>query len=421
MVVRFFEDGFNYKKYMDEQLLKVENLEERSEIRKAIEEMMIPFYEHIEESYKQIEEKLFVAKNENQGRFQLITAIEERDRIDITDNGMFPMRMQDMDEQEILVEDLLNAVKQENEYKIYSVFIQADYQQIRKLELTKRTFRAVIKTSFGEYPASVCLRKNTEYIDMVKELYQEFQNNGIEWKTVCAPYLHKIFDVNMISAECPQNEKIKEIIVFFEEYEPYVKYHYVPLWNIRKISVTTSVYPNFCLDRIHYEHNIFGTKLKPENDYLVAGKRHIWNVSRRNGDLYIQCDEKESLEWTLKEFSYEERTRYYELPLMKNEKSVSRRYIRTIAEAKRYVEELDCGAYIELKDVNQNPHNQQDETYDCDAFMIDEIRKSEHAPKLYFEFESSNKESILTRDIMSYAVSKLQLIYPEYQCKGVLI
>lgn len=421
MAVQFFEDGFQYKKYIQEKLLKIDDPEKRSKVRSAVEDMLIPFYEHVEESYKQLEEKLFNADNEYQCKFQLITAIEARDRIDTTDKSMFPMRMQDMEEQEILVEDLLQAVKHEKEYKIYTVFVQADYAHIKELERIGRTFHAVIRTGYGEYPATIRLQRNHEYIDMVKDLYQEFQNNGIQWKTVCAPYLYKIFDVNIVSAECPQDERIEEIKVFFEEYEPYIKYHYVPLWNIRQFSAMTSAYPSFCLDRIHYEHCIFKNKLVPENDYMVAGKKHLWNITRRDGDLYIECDEKESCEWTLLEFCYESRTRYYELPVMKNEKSVSTRYIRTIAEAKRYVEELECGAYIRLKDVNQTPHQQEDETYDCDEFIIDEIRKSEHAPSLYFEFESCDKESILTRDMMSYAVSRMQLIYPEYHCKGILL
>ena len=421
MAIQFFEDGFQYKKYIEEQLLKIDNLEERSRVRAAVEDMLLPFYEHVEESYKQLEEKLFDARNEYHGSFQLFTAIEARDKIDITDKSMFPMRMQDMEDSNILVEDLLQSIKQGNEYKIYSVFVQADYAQIRELEHIRRTFRAVIRTEDGEYPATVRLQRNYEYINMIKELYQEFQNNGIQWKTVCAPYLHKIFDVHIVSAECPENERIEEINIFFEEYEPFIKYHYVPLWNIRQFSVKTSVYPSFCLDRIHYEHCIFGTRLVQENDYLVAGRMRLWNITRRDGDLYIECDEKESYEWTLREFCYEPRNRYYELPVMKNEKTESGRYICTIAEAKRYVEELDCGAYIELKDVNQKPHQQKDETYDCDAFIIDEIRKSEHAPDLYFEFTPCDKESILTRDMMSYAVSKMQLIYPEYHCKGILL
>ena len=188
MAVRFFEDGFDYKKYIDERLLDMKDIDERHQLRNIVADMLIPFYEHVEASYKQIEERMFTAQSEAQGSFQVITGIQACSKIDVTDTSMFPMRMQDMGGQEIRVEDLLNAVKQGKEYKIYSVFVQADYRQIRELEECRRSFRAVIKTEYGEYPGTIRLSRNHEYIDMIKELYQEFINNGIEWKTVCAPY-----------------------------------------------------------------------------------------------------------------------------------------------------------------------------------------------------------------------------------------
>lgn len=421
MAVHFFEDGFDYKRYIDERLLDVKDIDERSQIRNVVAEMLVPFYERIEEQYRQIEDRLFEKEVEQSGNYQIVTGIQARNRIDVTDKSMFPMRMQDLEDIEVQVEDLLSAVRQEQEYKIYSVFVQADYKVIRQLENSKRTFRALIRTQWGEYPATVKLSKNHEYLNQIRELYHEFINNGIEWKTVCAPYLHKIFDVNIVTAQCPEEERIEEISVMFEDVEPYIKYNYVPLWNIRSITVKTSSYPTFCLDKIHYEHCIYGTRLKPENDYIVEGKRHLWSVERKDGDLYIQCDEKVAIDWGIKEFCYETAMRNYDLPLLKNHMSAPIKPIRTVAEVKNYVTEMTNGKFIELQDVNQKNRNQEEETYDCDEFIIDEIRKSKKGQDLYFEFANIDKESILTRDIMSYVVSRLQMIYPEYHCKGVLL
>lgn len=421
MAMRFFEDGFDYKKYIDERLLKIDDLEKRSQLRNVVGDMLLPFYEHIEESYQNIEDRMFTARNENQGSFQIVTGIEERSKIDVTDTAMVPMRMEDMEEKKIPVEELLSALEQEKSYRICTVFVNADYSVIRDIEQADRKYRAEIITDYGEYPASVKLRRNREYMDIIKRLYQEFVNNGIEWNTVCAPYLHKIFDVEAVSAECSDEEQIQEIKVYFEEYEPYIRYHYVPLWNIRSVIARTSAYPSFCLDRIHYEHCIYGNKLRQTSDYMVAGSKRLWSIYRTGGDLYIQCDEEQSVNWELREFGHEPVARQYALPLMKNTGSIAKRQIRTVAEAKYYVERLGCGDYISLVDINQKPHTQKEETYDCDDFIIDEIRKSSQSPALYFEFAAVDKASILTRDIMSYAVSRLQLIYPEYNCKGILV
>ena len=418
---RFFNDGFDYKKYIQESLLNIENHDERSQVRDAVFDMLIPFYEHIEDSYRQIEQRLFESENEHERSFQIVTGIEAREKIDLTDTSMFPMCMEDMQKHEIPVEELLRHLNSKEEYMIYSVFVRADYSKIKELERNKRTFKAVIKTGYGEYPATVRLRKNTKYVMMLKELYTQFVNNGIEWKTVLAPYLNKIFDVIVVSAQCNENEKIEEIAVYFEEYEALVKYNYVPLWNIRTVEMKTSAYPSFCLDRIHYEHCIYGNKLNPHNDYLITNNIHLWNVCRRNNDIYIQCNESAVFNWKIREFCYGKNIKEYDLPLMKNGGMNQKKYIRTIAEAKRYAEDLNCSGYIKLKDINMNVHNLPDETYDCDVFVLDEIRKDGVAPALYFEFTAVDPDSFLTRDIMSYAVSRLQLIYPEYKCKGILV
>jgi len=421
MPANFFEDGFDYKKYIDDRLLEVQDIEERHLLRSVMAEMLIPFYENVEESFKQIENRLFRENCEYERTFQVITGIQERSKIDLSDTGMFPMRIEDLEAQELNISDLIEAMKQGLNYRICSVFLEADYAEIRKLEKSRKVFQAIIKTENGEYPSAVRLTKNCEYLEMIGALYQEFVNNGVEWKTLCTPYLHKIYDIQMISSECPEEENIEEIFVFFEDFEPCVKYNYVPMWNIRNIKLKTNSYPSFCLDRIHYEHCIAGSKLKGNYDYLVAGTRPLWSVSRRDEDLYIQCDEKLPTEWVLREFCYEFGMRYYELPLMKNMSSVSSRAVRTIAGAKKMVKDMECDEYIELIDINQNVHERDEETYECNGFMIDEIRNNTTGPTLYFEFRACDTDSILTRDIMSYVVSQLQLIYPEFQCKGILL
>lgn len=185
MSINFFEDGFDYKKYIDERMLEVQNIEERHQLRNIMAEMLIPFYEHVDASYKQIEDRMLLEKSEFERVFQVITGIQERSKIDVSDTGMFPMRIEDLEAQELNLTDLMEAMKQGRDYKICSVFLHADYKKIKEMEKSSRIFRAIIKTESGEYPASIRLTKNREYLDRVEELYQEFANNSIEWRTLC--------------------------------------------------------------------------------------------------------------------------------------------------------------------------------------------------------------------------------------------
>ena len=71
MAVRFFEDGFDYKKYIDERLLDVKDIDERQQLRKIVADMLVPFYERIEEQYRQIEDRMYEANNVLKGNYQI--------------------------------------------------------------------------------------------------------------------------------------------------------------------------------------------------------------------------------------------------------------------------------------------------------------------------------------------------------------
>lgn len=112
MSINFFEDGFDYKKYIDERMLEVQDIEERHQLRNIMAEMLIPFYEHVDASYKQIEDRMLHEKSEFERVFQVITGIQERSKIDVSDAGMFPMRIEDLEAQELNLTDLMEAMKQ---------------------------------------------------------------------------------------------------------------------------------------------------------------------------------------------------------------------------------------------------------------------------------------------------------------------
>ena len=44
----------------------------------------------------------------------------------------------------------------------------------------------------------------------------------------------------------------------------------IPLWNLERVEVSTSMYPSPCADHVHYEHRIFAHRLSPGCSYLVA-------------------------------------------------------------------------------------------------------------------------------------------------------
>ena len=55
------------------------------------------------------------------------------------------------------------------------------------------------------------------------------------------------------------------------------------------------------------------------------------------------------------------------------------------------------------------------------SFIIDEIRDHAYKKCLLLKFRGRGDHEFLFRDVMSFLVSEVQLLYPEYACEGVLL
>ena len=54
-------------------------------------------------------------------------------------------------------------------------------------------------------------------------------------------------------------------------------------------------------------------------------------------------------------------------------------------------------------------------------FILDEIREDEYEKRLVLLFRKKSALTFLLRDIMSFLVSEVQLMYGEYRCEGRLV
>lgn len=419
--MHFFEDGFDYHKYIEDRLLEVGDLNERKELKEVMRKTLLPFYEQVEEAYRLLEEKLLQKEAASHGACHVITGIEDKDRIDVTDSNMVPMLREDMEEKKVEIAELMESMDAGREHYVYTVYIGADYLKLKALDDAPRVFRGTVRTVYEEeFPARFCVRRCDKYIGELKKLYAEFINNGVSWHTVCAPYIYKMYDVFITETGCPNGEEIDRISVDFEEYASEVEYDRVPMWNISTLEIKTSSYPDFALDNIHYLHTIYESRLDVKKDYLVAGDIPLWDVSMLNGELRIQCDESAPVNWVLREFSYEKGMITSGYRQFYNTGGGMDRPIHTIAEAKRFVDSLGYDDCLQLTDIRLDSKASRDESYDMDAFLMEEIRHRRCGERLLFVFEPADAGNVLNRDIMSYLVSRLQMIYPEYLCRGIL-
>ena len=97
--------------------------------------------------------------------------------------------------------------------------------------------------------------------------------------------------------------------------------------------------------------------------------------------------------------------------------------IKTKTELARLINSFKASKYLRFTDVAlmEEVSDENEQTYEVNDFIIDEIREDNIKKSLILYFEPINKESYLNKDILSFLVSEVQFIYPEYKCEGRLI
>lgn len=410
-----------FDEYLQQQLLKIENLDDRRIMHKIFESVLVPLQEYCDEKYNTLAERL-IKEQENTGQFVVYTGLIERQKYDVTIENMLPMKKEDLLEKQIDLLQIQNSLEQEENAKLFAVYLHLETDKILKLTRSERLFKGFVITDQGEFPAQFFLRPKEDYLKMIRELHPFFIKNGVEWKTICAPYLYKFCDVYMDGHQKIEGTEIKEITIDFEEYKECVSYDMLPLWNLELVTQSTNGYPKACVDRVHYEHVLFKERLG-DGEYLVMNSDiEIRNRKRVDGDMLITCNCSENVNWKLMKFHpYENRKWNY--PLMGNsDEQPGLSTIRTKAAVELFVSGLGFSAQLQLVDM----YVQQEKLAEIPVYHVDEallferihpVVKDETRDRLCFVFEAL-QEDIYSQDILNYLVTRLQWRYPEYICVG---
>lgn len=426
-----FDENFNMKEYLAKRLLEIEDLPNRRIYKELVGKIFYDLHHDIESEYKDLEKRVFDEISMPIEGSELITSIVSKKMYDVTDQFLFPMRPEDLNPLQVDSELLLEAVQRQGAFYLYTVFLQADYLEACRFYQPDRIFGGCIRTEHSEFTARFSVRPNDRYRNKIAELYEIFQVNYLPWRSVCAPYIFKLFDVYIISIEnWDAKETIIEARVDFEEYNAQVQYDQIPLWNISIVSIKTSTCPEPCIDKINYEHRLFKQKFKPDAKYLVANREAgILNIRWLRGDLMITCPAPDPLQWDLYQFHIPV-NRLYPNPDMGNGiKSTFAAKVRgwfeprikTKQEIARLLSSFAAAEKLEFIKARLLPNPVEKETYCVDFFIADELRCGKWETALVLEFRPKDPENYLNRDLMSFLVGIVQHYFPEYECCGRLL
>ncbi len=425
---------FDMEQYIKKRILEIPQLEDRVLYKEIVGKLLLELYQYNKDSYNKLEERVLSESSSEQNNYAVYLTMTDQEHYDATDTFMYPMSEEDVHKKEISVEEINAAVQKQEPLPVYTVYLQSHASNIYRLFQEERTFSGVIQTDKKEYKATFTVRRNETYLDMVKDLYYIFAANNQPWTTVCEAYLTKMLDVYLCTAESiPDKEVIGDIKVDFEEYSHMVRRGMIPLWNLMKISEKTSTYPEPSIDKINYEHQIFAHRLNRNCGYLVMNTEvEITNIRRVNGDLLISCPVDKPCEWNLYQVNKKSGREHYPYPILGNlyKESFSgnitemyRRSIKTKGEMARLMEAFSYDNYVRFigMEIRETfPKEWEYSNYNMDGFIQDEIRIGSGRWALVLNFVPVEQDNYLNEDIMSFLVTQVQKMFPEYFCIGRL-
>lgn len=423
----FFKNGFDVSSYVNQRMLEIEDLKERAIYKELTEKILVDLFEYQTKSYQTLYENVTEELVSDKIPYGIDICLTKSDRFDASDPFLFPMDLEDPEEKQHSLESILNSEIGWNRQLYYN----DTYINTQKFQKENATLSGKIITDAGEFPAKFRLNSSKQYMERLKSLHKTFVANGKPWSTVCTAHLERLFQVTLIPEfELPVMGELQEVFVDVPEEDRAIHWDVFPLWNVSRVTHTTSSYPTPALDKINYEHLIFAHRLEKNYNYLAENSDvQVSSIYFKQGDLVICSQTKTPIQWELLEiappstgtYEYEIFTNRYDTQFTDILKYYHRSHIKTKQELKRFLKCFPYGEEMEFLEMSLvHETNEIFYNYDMDTFIIDEIRQSEYQKKMILTFESKRLDHQFDLDILSFLVSQVQGLFPEYACVGKL-
>ena len=426
-----FENEMDFEAYLSEQTLKIHSLKDRISYKEVTQKMLLALYQYFDREYQGLEQRVFDECQQDTNGYAIYVGISTRETYDVTDHFLYPIDPEDLKEVSYDATEIKASLQAGVPFPLYRIFLQLDYHTIQDIVEKDKPYYGKIKTDLGDYTAVFRLHHSKHYIKKIEQIYHTFLYNHLPWNTVCIAYLTKLFDVFIESAaDLPDNAKVETIQVDFDDYENAIIYDCVPLWNISEIKEKSSTYPDPCIDSINYQHCIFAQKLTPGCQYLVANNDvPLLEIKRsKEGDVLITCTKSVPWPWKLYQISPYQGTRHEPyIPLGNTTRetfgsdlaNIYRQSIKTKAEMRRIIKAYGYEDYVHFKDAQvKNKPSVCQQSYNMDYFLEDDFRTENERFYLELIFTVKQKD-YLTTDIISFLVTQIQRLFPEYICIGI--
>ncbi|WP_394522848.1 hypothetical protein [Lacrimispora sp. JR3] len=422
------------KAMIREEIQSISDLEERIVFKNLMEGVFLELYETNVKMYQMLEERVMNDLVYDINRYLIRTGLVERSYMDKSHHLMSPMCEEDMESPVYEVSDVRRKLKEEGKFRVATVFLQCDALEVREILKNQEGFTGIIKAG-KEYSVEIRLEPSKRYLEQMEHLYHLFMKNGIPWKTINAPYLFKMVDICITSL--PEEAEDKEAVTNFGgdfgEYNQFIHYDLIPIWNVWHLKLESVGFPVACSDHENYEHVISIRDYGTGHAYLVEEKAGIRSVRQSGEKLLVTGKIANAKKWDVYMIrsGSDHKIDRYTYPVMENlrKDGFAERFqgktgqmVKTKGELERFIRGFGLENYIEYQDCVLEEESQELlETYPMNFFMEDEIRDRKGKKRLLIYFKPKGKDRWLLRDLASFVTSEVQELYPEYECGGKLV
>ncbi|MBR1645959.1 MAG: hypothetical protein IJ685_04185 [Selenomonadaceae bacterium] len=427
-----FDSDFNIEKYVRDRIPELDNLANRDLFKRIVGSLTVDLYRHVKDEYDALERRVFDEAPKAIQLPDLITCVVSVDKYDLTDDQMFPIFAEDLEKPIVNSRDMIDALKNGESFFLYTCMFAVDYLTLKGLFQSSRRFKGIIEHEFGRTSAEFIVKPNDRYIKKAQELYEIAGLNYLPWRSLNLAYLFKLVDVYVVAVEeWDDQTEVREVTTDFEEFAEKILYKPLPLWNIREVTIKGNSYPQPVIDRKYFEHYLYKKQFRDGREYLLCrADTVVRNIRRQDGDFYIMCDEDLPADWQFYEFTSAPEAVNYENPLVGNERNenFSRNMIeyfgqriKTRTEMIRFLNSFKASEIVEFVDAKIFDEYKDAETYSMEDFIAHEYRTGDRERTLEISFRAKDENFYLNRDIMSFLVTEIQHLFPEYRCVGKLV
>ncbi|WP_317368389.1 hypothetical protein [uncultured Tyzzerella sp.] len=430
------EYDFNFEEYMEKRLKDIKDIEERKFTDKYVKDVFSKIIESTEKKYEMLEQSVYDEFKLLDEKYGINITLTKKDDFSYTNDTLFPMCKEDLEENIVTLDDALNN----NKY-IKTVFFEGSEKNMQ--EFKNKVVEGKLYIENETYNCKFKILRAKRYFEKISNLYELFNYNYILWTTVNMAFVDRLYDIYLEEIEEDINinlEKsiIKSVDVNFNKLKldtfTNINENLIPIWNVEEINLNSAEFMKPFLDEKYYEHNIELKEYGLENGYLLGINDDIYSLKLEEDKIIVKSTVETFENWIAYKIVNKEPIKSigYDYDMLNNKKkeNFTRRYLtnnritlKTEFDYIRRINELSIEKYIEYAgyEILSSEYISKFEIYenDMNLFEKENVFAYDDRKILLFKFKVLDKNCYFTDSIIRFVISQIQLEENDYKCIGV--